>query len=65
MTPAERLELFLDVAEQTEQCNREQRAEQRGDRIEDARDDPNYPTKADLAEMAYWDRLAERSGQAR
>lgn len=60
-TPAERVELYLDVQDQVEEHNRAMREEKRDARIEwDPRDDPNYPDKRDLAQMAYWDRIAER-----
>lgn len=56
-TPAERRELFFDAQEQTEDWNRAQREEERDAAIAwDPSDDPNYPDKADLAEMARWDR---------
>jgi hypothetical protein len=53
--------MYDDVNDQVAEHNRAERQEQRDARVEwDPRDDPNYPDKADLAEMAYWDRIAER-----
>lgn len=63
MTPAERRELFLDAAEQTEEWNRDQRAEYLATAAGgtwDPRDDADYPSGSDLAQMTAWDRLAER-----
>lgn len=60
-TPEERAELFRDAAEQTADWNREQRAEYLDAAGGwDPSDDPDYPGGRDLAEMATWDRAAER-----
>lgn len=60
-TPTGRRELFLDAQEQTEDWNRAQREEERDGAVDwDPRDDANYPDARDLADLAYWDRRAER-----
>lgn len=66
-TPEERRELFLDAAEQTAEWNRAMREEERdaAGHDHDPRHDPNYPDARDLAQTAYWDRLADREERER
>ena len=56
-------EMLLDAAEQTEEWNRDQRAEYldaAAGGTWDPHDDADYPSGSDLAQMTAWDRLAER-----
>lgn len=57
-TPEERREMFLDAQEQTAEYNRDQRTEERAG-WDGHYDVDDRPSKAELAEMAYWDRIAD------
>jgi len=58
-TPEERVELFLDANEQTDEWNRAMREEERdGAVLWHPSDD--QPSPAELAQMAAWDRAAEK-----
>lgn len=60
-TPEERRELMLDIQDQVEEYNRAELQEWRdAEVLWDPSDDPNYPDASQLAEMARWDREAER-----
>lgn len=58
-TPAERRELYLDAQDQTDDWNREMRHEERDAEVLWHPDD-DRPDRRDLAEMAAWDRAADR-----
>ena len=65
-TPEAHREMFLDAQAQTEEWNRDQRAEYDAAAVAyDPRDNADHPDARDLAQTSAWDRETERRQQDR